>query len=502
MVEKVLASSSKSPGIGVRVNLVSGTKSAGGGVLRALLLCVAASTGTATDHQLYESVAGPDEVATLGGAGSPAHLGAEALFAEHPTAQVDVVFMADPAGTAASEDIVFSGTPTQDRLVKLKIAGRLLTFTWFTGESATVAGDRAESIINGNGGKLPVTASNTTGTVTLTYKSTGTAGNDCLISAELEGGAGGSVAAGAAALSGGVGAVDASSALAVVTTIEYDYIIPECGNTDANAASDTTPIGRVETHMGTYDEGLNALLQQAIYGSTGTLSATKTGTAQRNDPRIQCVMWQSAQSLPFELACAEAGARMREVAIDPAVNRIGQEYRATLYGPVNAVTSKLTPPQLEDALNKGVSPIMPLADGTPTMAQPITTYHVDASSNEDFRCYDTSQVDGVFAVVSDMRTFLPQEFPKAKLSEDLPANVQEIPPNVVQIKYIKAAGYARLRTWADLGVLDRNRLETEIAAGNVVFQIDSIDDSQVNVVLPLKTVPPLRKWSLVANQIT
>jgi phage tail sheath gpL-like len=165
---------------------------------------------------------------------------------------------------------------------------------------------------------------------------------------------------------------------------------------------------------------------------------------------------------------------------------------------VDTVNDKLTDVELESALNNGVSPVDFLGNGSAFGVMPITTYAFDAQSNPDARLLDTSRIDGSYFCARDLATFLAQEYPQKKIIDDLIAG-QELPRGCVQIQTIRTSAYARARFWVSIGVVQSVALEAAIANGTFVVQRDTQDSSQVDMVVPLKIVPPLRKFSAVVN---
>jgi phage tail sheath gpL-like len=80
------------------------------------------------------------------------------------------------AAVAASGDIAVTGTATASGTLALTIAGEEVDVAVSSGDTATNVGDAIEAAINADL-TLPVTAANTTGTVAVTAKFSGAAGN-------------------------------------------------------------------------------------------------------------------------------------------------------------------------------------------------------------------------------------------------------------------------------------------------------------------------------------
>lgn len=498
----------RTPGLALVVNLLAGVVSPGTAALRACILSPKGTvSGTITPgSQLIEGVGGEGNAATYLGAGTPGHLAAKALYAEYPLAQVDLAAPAEAAGNAATATIAFDSTApiTSARTVDLEIAGRIVEIVWQVGETGGQAGDKLVSEIGKLSSDLPVTAANVilgaVGTVTLTFKTKGTIGNDCQLYATVKDGAGGTVTLGAAAMAGGTTEPVFTTVLSLIAGKEYDLILLVAGNADAVAASATSGPGRLKTHITTYGTGFSARLQQAVVGVTGTLSAAKAGSAQHDFDKMQYVHCQAGRSLPCEWAGAEVGARLREEQNDPNVNRMRSPYLATLYGARDLVNDALTDAEVEDALQSGLSPIGYDSTNAVLMIRPITTYFKDGSSNPDDRVLDVGRPTGLFRVAKDLRVSLPQQFPKAKLIADLVAGDDDPPDGVIEERDVKAFVLSRLHFWVKKGVVRQDRLDAATADGSLIVRVNPSDAGQCDLVIPLSIVPALAKFSLVVNQ--
>ncbi len=510
-IPKAVASSVRSPGLFLLVNLLSGPSSPGSAPLKGLLIGEKSSVGSITaDTELIEVVSGADEVATLLGPGMPGHLAAKALFTEYPLAQVDVVAPLEATGNAATQTVVFddSTAVTVSQTVTVTIMGRPVQFVWEAGETDTDAATAFCAAVNAQNYDLPLTAANAGGTsptATLTFKVKGKIGNDVLLYLKVEDGVGGSVSLTGATLAGGSTEPTISNVLTLVEGKEYDFILLCCSNEEAGNSSTTSNPGLLKTHIDGLDQGSNAKLQQAVIGATSTLALLQVGSAIRNFTRMQYIFCNAGQSLGCEWGGAEMGRRMRMEALDPTVNAIGYVYQTPLYGAADLVADTLTGPEVEEALNTGITPIVYTGANEPQLSRPITTYYKDTTSAPDGRVLDVSRVSGIYAGAKDLRVSIPREFgPQdgaggAKISPDLEPGDDELPPGVVEIRDVKAFVISRAQLLVSRGWWRQDRLTTAIETGQLTVEIDPDDDSQVNIVLPGSIVPPLAKFSVVVQ---
>lgn len=497
------------PGVYLSVDLTAGPSSPGSLALRCLLMAPKSNAGTITANtQLERGVTDASEVRTLLGPGTPGHLAAVALFRAHPTASLDVIAPAASAGSTATGTITFSDDDGDDpvtsaRTVFIWIKGELIEVAWLVGEDEVDVATKTVDAINALSDRLPVVASNSSGTlavVTLTAKIPGPWGNDVLYRVVIEDGAGGAVTTGGAALTGGTTEPNFTTVLTNVSAYEYDYILPCVSNADAQSASSTSNPARIEQHIDDLDSGLSAKLQQQIVGLTGTLSASQTGAIARNHGPTQYVFCMAGQSLGCEFGGWEAGRRMKEEQIDPAVNRIDDPIEG-LYGASDLVADRPTAAEIEAALIDGLSIVSYDAQLDLYLVAPITTYSQDSDGNRSDKLRYVSGVSGAYAYLKDLRRALKEEFRGAKIHPDLTAEDEELPERVVEVRDIKAFVIAHADTWVSRGVLRRDALREVIADGTLSVQINATDDSQVDIVVPFKVIKPLAKLGVVGQRI-
>lgn len=492
----------KTPGFYLLINLLAGQASSSSDVLRTLLIAPKSSAGTITpDTQLVQDVGGEAEVKTLLGTGTPGHLAAKKLFAANGRAKVDVVAPVASAGATATGTLTFTGTVTANMTFKVKIKGVDIYSPWLIGQSVTTAAATLVGRINQKTNEHPVVATNVAGVVTITAKIAGPWANDIQFSVEVMEGAGGVLTPSGAAMTGGTTEPDFSNVLALVANREYAYILSCVSNADAQSASASSNPGRIKTHIDTYDSGNESKLQQAVIGLTGTLSAAKTGAIGRNFGPMQYVFCQAGQSLGCEFAGHEVGRRSLVEQDDPTANRVGEVYPDTLFGPLDIIADKLTSSEMEDALLNGLTPVDVTETGVLFLVQPITTYSQDTLGAPDDRLFGVEGVSGTYAFARDLRRTVPVEFRGAKIIQDLSPNDEDPPRGVTERRDVEAFVLSRADVFVKRGVLRGDKLNEAIANGDVIVEIDQVDESQVDIVFPVWIVKPLTKFSAVVNRM-
>lgn len=488
------------PGLYLKVNLLAGAASPGTGVLRVLLLSPKASTGDLTAQSEIRAGGGESSAGVAFGVGSPGHLAAKALYEKYQSAQVD--FGAPTAGaTASTGTFAFTGSPTANTSVELQIAGETLEVEWNAGEANTVMAARVVVRITAKTNVLPVTATDAgSGNVTITGKVTGRISTDIKIKGKVV------TASGTAAvtpttytaLAGGSTDPDFTTILAASAGKEYHFILLCLSNTDAETTGATSNCERLITHINTYDEGLDAKLQTAVFCTTGTLANAKLAAIARNEGFCEQVYVENGRCLPCQYAAREVGLWLAALSVEANSNRIGEAL--DMVGSGDTVADNPTIAEKEDALGNGVSICAYDAQGDLFIVRPITTYSQDASGGADRRLLDMNITHGTYIMSRDIRGFLPQQFPKAKITKDTEPGEEPPPKGVIEERDIKTALISRLRFWGRDGVIVEAFLDEVIASGELVVQVNESDPTQVDIVIPHKIVPVLAKFGVVAER--
>jgi len=499
-VDLAVSPTVKTPGIFLTVNLLAGASSPGLAAILGLLIAPRSTVGTLVANAEVRLIASPDDARAAWGPKTPGFLAARAFFARNTAGILYGIAPLASGGAAAAGQVTFASTPTISRTVHWDIAGKTCDVAWAAGEDSGVITARCVAALNARD-DIPATASSSgAGVLVLTFPVPGPWGNDVLYAAVLVDGAGGTATAAGPGFTGGTTEPDFTTALEIVSGTKYDYITPCLSNADAQAAGAATNVARLRSHINGANTGRNAMLQQAIVGMTGTLSAAKAGAIARNDPVFEFPFCMNGRGLPSELGGEELGARMASVALDPAANRI--ETVLQFAGAANLVLDTPTLSECEDALSNGVSIVSYNRQGEALLVRPITSHSQDQNGNPDGRCFDVSGVDGSYAIANDLEIFLPVEYRGAKIVVDLKEGDELPPAGVVQPRDIKCSLTRRLDWWVKpKGVARRDKLDEAIAKGTLSVEINSSDETQVDIAVPLAIVKPLAKIGVVINKV-
>jgi phage tail sheath gpL-like len=499
-IPKAVASAVKTPGFYLLINLLGSPANPGSAALRALIIAPKSTAGNITPNTERRRCFGPVDAAIAVGAGTQGHLAAKRLFQHFGLASVDIVSPPASAGVVATGTQTFTGPATENTVIRLRQAGRIIDVSWLNGETATQFCVRAAAAVNERSEDLPSTCAPSTGSLVHTAKVAGLWGNDITLNAAIfSGGAGVAVTVNPANFTGGTLEPTIAVALTLVSTTEYGRIVACLSNADAADTGSTSNGELLANHINSFESGAEALLQVGVIANTGTIANAKAGAIDRNNEAVEYPLGRSWDDLPCEIAGAEAGDALKAIAIRPNFNRIGNVL--TLYGPRDVVTNKLTQNEKEDLLANGVTPLdVDSHTGVTYLVRPITTHSVFLGA-PDYRALDLSDTDGMYAVFRDLRVVVPQQFPNCSISPDLPAGADPLPPGVVEVKDVRAFVISRLRFWARQGVVNKLRLDQSIDNGELVVEIDETDESQVNIFVPAKILRPLAKFSVVGSKV-
>jgi len=500
----VVSPTNKTPGLFLRVNLLYGVVSPGAAGLRCLIVGPKNTTGgdIVADTEV-RSIYSMADVEAAAGVGSLPALCYAAALTKDPTIKCDLLCPTESGGAAATGTITASGTITTDGTIRCTIHGVVVDVPWLVGESADAWKIKAIAYINKRTAELFVTASSGgTGVVTLTAKSKGPAGNDvCLRAKIIEGCGSGAVAVSAAHLASGTTEPVFTTALTTVAGTEYDYIAECMSNADVNAASSNNS-AKLKTHIGTYNIGLNAHLQQGVTATTTSVASAKTGAIGLNSEVMETMLGIGVESLPSEVAGAEMGDRSSARKLRGNANRIGTDMSDALYPSADIIGDQPTAAEAIDALDNGVSMLHYDSTGAIRVMRAITTHSVDSNSNPDYRCLDCNEVDAMYDYAKDLRVALPQEFYQCKVAADRVQGDSELPEGVVECRDIKAFIISRtMGFWVPKGYINGDEFQAAVLAGQIIVEINSSDETQVDIFIPAKPFKILSKMGVYVGKV-
>lgn len=363
-----------------------------------------ASGSTAAANTIYD-IGSESEAATLFGYGSPAHRCARMHIRANKNGRLYVMPYAASSGgspAAATEDIVIANTATGTGQFTVSVCGEEITVGYKTGDTVTTIGDALEAKINALR-HLPLTASNSAGTVTLTAKINGASQNSIYrIRTVSDGTAGTAVTAtcGAALLTAGADGsttelVNFQAALDAMPSATHYYI--------ACPVTVNTFVAALKAHVATKNEPNPGIFCKGMVVSTGALAATATIAIAQNTELVDLVWQRNSDHGPDELLANFVAIRQKR----ENVGRPGLVYNFDKYSGTDWFIKKAPSaadwPDLDDqndAINDGITPIASTQTGSYVVFTATTRSKDSSGTLDDFRATETHRISALHGMVS------------------------------------------------------------------------------------------------------
>lgn len=454
--------------------------------MRTVLFGQMLSTGTGTANALT-FVSRTDDAKTLYGEGSILARMHEAYRAIDPFGEIWCVGVADATGTNATGTLALTGPATAGGTINLYIAGQKVAVSVASWDSADTIGEAIEAAVNALG-SLPVTASNTSGTVTFTAKHDGTLGNDILIQLNYRGLAGNEslpAGVGATITAMASGATDPSltNALAALGDEPFDFIIHPWG--------DSTSLDAFKTLMND-STGRWSYLKK-IYGhcysaKRGTAGALVTFGDGRNDQHHTITAMEPTMPNPCWEVAAATGARN-------AVFLRADITRPTQTGELNGILPALagqrfTISEKQSLLMNGMATTM-YGGGYVRIERAITTYQKNANNLPDDSYLDSEDLHKIAYVLRDLESAITSKYGRAALAND----GTRFGPGRLIVTPAIAKGEILARAYAleEMGLLEN------IETMKQYLVVERSGNNRLNVLYPPDLVNGLRVFA-VLNQ--
>lgn len=400
------------------------------------------TTGSKSEKQI-DLVTSADEAAAFYGNGSMMH---RIFMAYFDNTKVVPVYGAslddDGSGVPATGTFTISGTATADGTIVLYIAGKRITVVVLDTEAATAIGDNAVIEINAIT-DLPVTAANSTGTVTLTAKNDGEAGNDIDMRINYNDGevlpAGVSIAV--VAMASGATNPDIQDIIDIWGDEWYQVII--CPFNDA------TNLTAMETELAdrfTYSRMIDGLY---VTGKKETLANLTTFGNGRNSQHVCCPYLQLVPTYIGDWVGAWGAQIAVEGQADPARPFQTLELKGIL---PPAITERFTLLENNQLLTDGIATFYVDSGGKVRIQRAITMYQTNPQSAPDIAYLDVNTLLNLMYLRFDFRNAILTKYARSKLADDgtnFGTNQPIITPSIG-----KAEAIAKFRQWEALGLVE------------------------------------------------
>lgn len=501
-----LASNDPVPGVYVNVAFAQGP--ATGGATQRPILCIAnkiTSAGGTAGTVVY----GPDsliplqtedDMITLAGAGSEAHRMFRRIAAVNKDTPVYWVFVADPAGTAATGTFVIANVATGNGAHRVWVGDEFVDTAIATGDAVDTIGAAIVVSVNSKT-HWPVTAAYNAGsdTVTLTAKQTGPRGNwirfQCAI---LSGGtsiATTTTATSDAFLSGGATADSNSTALSTILSKKYYYIV--------SAAEDATQLGALNSQVNTQAAPTTGIRQRVFAGSVDTLANATTVATGINSARTEIVWSEKSPWTPAELAANQAAlvSLFEANQANPRTNFAGAGNDAVTsnYWKVpksRTDTAHPTRTSIKSALNNGLSPIAVNPTGTTYLVNRITSRSLSGST-ADYRIRPSHKVTICDFFADDLQTKLTLQNQGKRIANDPPQGARVPGPDVVTPSLCRGQVFGLLNDYDQNDLLQNL---AQIKEGTIV-QRETAPTTRMGIRVPLQPCDNLEQIAAEVAQV-
>lgn len=333
----------------------------------------------------------------------------------------------------ATATITVNGTPTTSGAWSYRIGGVAIRNTITVSDTPTTIANAIAKAVNVP--QMMVSAAVTSGVggakiVTLTHKTPGARGNDCIVWQDTSGLATGitsAIAGGSAVGNGGkrfhngVGVEDFTTLLGNLLEDRYYRI--------AVSANDSVSLAAWRDQLDTKAGPLVGKMEHAVFAFSGTLSAgTSLAQTSLNEERAQLCWMEDAETATAEIAAKMAAIRIKAEQDDP-----NQSYDGLELSGVAPQTDKATNPNRATqvaALDVGLTPIVTRTNKTGSKAvvlRAITSRSLTASGGVDDGTLDVADSAVVDEVRDVVRTYWETTFSKAyKYVDDDPTGASPV----------------------------------------------------------------------------
>jgi len=382
--------------------------------------------------------------------------------------------LADGTTKAVTTSVV-NGACTQAGTISLYIAGQRITIPVALNDAATAIGTAITNAINA-AADLPVVATGSTATSTITARNGGAWGNGLTLKQDLAPGE----AAAEPVIAGGItlnpfasGATDPvlDTALAALGDTWYTFIVCPYDNIGA-----TTPAVIALEAAGV--ARINPLVKRPFAGVLGNVESAAdliTRAAARNSPWSAYVNAQASPNIPGEIAAAAVGVMAASAQAAP-----GRPYRfKTLPGIMAGTSANWTYGTRDNVVAAGGSTSKWNTDGTVQLVDVATTYKLNSQGGADDSWRWIETIANMQVKVYSMENlFLGTPFDAAIVVDD--ASVTSV-QYAIRPKTVKAFLVQLIdQLWAPFALTK----ERDSVVAGIIVEIDSGNPGRINAMVP------------------
>lgn len=446
-------------------------------------------------------VASAAEAVTGGGKGSILSQMAAYYALNDSAGEVWALPLADAGGaSAAAGTLAVTGPATAPGTIALYVAGVLIPVAVSSGDTANAIAANIAAAINASDGRvsgnpamiacgLPVTASATGASVTVTARNAGLLGNDIDLRLNYLGTAGGEalpagVGVAITAMAGGATNPALTTPLTNLSDQAFDFIV--CAQTDSaaltalkafladNGGGRWNPLSQIYGHVWT-----------AMRGTAGTVAAA---AAAQNNQHLTIIPFYDGPNPVWGWAAAFTGAGAQSLRNDPGIPLQYLPVQGLLAPPM--ASRYLQPVRNTTLLYSGCSTWFVDATGAVQMERIITTYVTNAQGAADNSYLNVETLYTLMFIMRFMRNWVQSKYARIKLAADgtrVKANSRVVTPAVIRADII--ASYLTLEE--DYALVQ----QSDAFAQNLIVEKDQTNPDRVNVLWPGVLINQLRQFA-------
>ncbi len=423
------------------------------------------------------------QATALFGSGSSIEQMVHAFIDANGTTELSAIGLGAPSGSpgTATGTFAISGTATAAGTLTAYIAGKRVAVGVAVGATASIVGGLLATAIGAVTG-MPVTAANSTGTVTVTARHPGAIGNGIDLRMNYQDGdatpAG--LAVTVTAMASGTLVPDVAAALASVAAEAFTDI--------ALAWSDSTTLGTLTTELARRYNAMAGLDAHAYAGIAGAHGALLTAGAALNSPHLSPIGANASPTPAWIWAASLCGRAAFHLANDPARQLRG----ITLPGVLPpAPAARFTPTEQDQLLRDGISTWDALADGTVSLSRVITSYQTTSTGVADVAWLDIMTPKTLSRIRFDWRTFVGLNYPRHKLADD-GSPAAEFSDAVVTPRIMHSVWATRCKVYERLGWIE----DVARTAAESSFVRDEADRNRLNAVQRVRVIGALMVFAI------
>lgn len=373
-------------------------------------------------------------------------------------------------GTAATGTITVTGPATEDGTLSLYIGGVLVPVSVAASDTATEIGDAIEAAIEANG-DLPVNASNTTGTVTITYKHKGTVGNYYNMQINYAGAPSGEktpagVGVAIVQLTSGATDPDLVDAFAALPEMIFDYVL--------HPYRATGVLDDLDDEMDSRWDALRMLEGHCFGAAGGTASAVEAIGAARNGKHSTILDAGLNSPTPSYLwAAALVGQVATSASADPALPMTTLPL-LTVKPP--QVVNQRSLSQRNSMLYSGIGTHI-VEGGRVQLDRVITNYQTNTAGAPDATWLDVNTPLTISHLRQLLRSRITSKFARMKLADDGNAAFGS---NVVTPSVIKGEIVAFMAEMKALNLVEN----IDVFKQSLIVERDLTDRTRINASIP------------------